>query len=161
MGPSVKFVSRINGSFSKKIWVYFLFVKTPNRAGGWLREVWQITRFFRIIFVKPSLIYIFILLLTRSQQFWPVSGQMPGSGIWPDFKNDSKDRCQDGTNTWKDKCQDGKMPGFSGGQTNASKDGCQELIFGRTNPRRIARTIFLGGQMPHVLPNLTNATRVT
>ena len=33
MGPSVKFVSRINGSFSKKVWVNFLFVKTPNRGG--------------------------------------------------------------------------------------------------------------------------------
>ena len=35
MKPSVKFVSRINDSFSKKkLWVNFLFVKTPNQGGG-------------------------------------------------------------------------------------------------------------------------------
>ena len=34
MGPSVKFVSHINGSFSKKIMDFFLIKKDKTGAGG-------------------------------------------------------------------------------------------------------------------------------
>ena len=37
MGPSVKFVSRINGSFSKKIWVKFFRKKYQTGVGGGVR----------------------------------------------------------------------------------------------------------------------------
>ena len=57
MGPSAKFVSRINGSFPpKKIMGQFFICKNTKPGGS--REVWQITRLFRIFFVKPSLIFL-------------------------------------------------------------------------------------------------------
>ena len=49
MGPSVKFVSRITGSFPKKIMGQFFFGKRPNR-----RVVWQKTTLFSF-FWRPSL----------------------------------------------------------------------------------------------------------
>ena len=60
MGPCVEFISRINGSFSKnKLWVNFLFVKTPNRGGrGRFGKSPDFSAFF---FVKPSLTKNFFL----------------------------------------------------------------------------------------------------
>ena len=46
MEPSVKFVSRINGSFSKEGVGQFFIRKNPKPGGEGSREVWQITRLF-------------------------------------------------------------------------------------------------------------------
>ena len=55
MGPSVKFVSRINGSFSKKIWVNYFSRKKDETGGGGPRGVWQKTRLFPFFSRTPSL----------------------------------------------------------------------------------------------------------
>ena len=56
MGPSVKFVSCINGSFSKKKTRGNFFIRKNTKPWG-CPEVWRITRRFPIFFVKPSLTY--------------------------------------------------------------------------------------------------------
>ena len=56
MGPSVKFVSRINGSFSKKnMGQLFSLVKKTKPEGGGPRGVWQKTRLFPFFSRTPSL----------------------------------------------------------------------------------------------------------
>ena len=54
MGPSVKFVSRINGSFPKKIMVIFLFSeKGQTREGGVRGGLVKRAQFFRFLSSEP------------------------------------------------------------------------------------------------------------
>ena len=69
MGPSVKFVSCINGSFSKKkIMGHFFIRKKRNRGGEGRGRFGKTPDFYVDLFVKPSLIFSwFAYLLFFSQ----------------------------------------------------------------------------------------------
>ena len=63
MGPSVKFVSCINGSFSKKkIMGHFFIRKNTKTWGGVEGGLAKHQTFYLIFFVKPSLILSIIVM---------------------------------------------------------------------------------------------------